>query len=59
MIWGCGKWVFRDGFAEAGWCWGFPRHHLLFLGLAQGGNPGVGVLLVLGVSPLPGTIAGG
>jgi membrane protease YdiL (CAAX protease family) len=29
-----GRYVFRDGFGDAGWRWGRPRHYLLALGLA-------------------------
>jgi len=30
----CGRFVFRDGFARAGWSWGRPRHYVMALGLA-------------------------
>jgi membrane protease YdiL (CAAX protease family) len=29
-----GRFIFRDGFAQAGWHWGKPKHYLLTLGLA-------------------------
>ena len=28
-----GRYVFRDGFADAGWSWGKPRHYLAVFGL--------------------------
>ena len=29
-----GRWVFRDGFKNMGWCWGKPKHYLTVFGLA-------------------------
>jgi membrane protease YdiL (CAAX protease family) len=29
-----GRYVFRDGFEDAGWRWGRPRHYILAVGLA-------------------------
>lgn len=29
----CGKFIFRDGFAVAGWQWGKPKHYLAVIGL--------------------------
>ena len=29
-----GRYVFRDGFEDAGWRWGRPRHYILAFGLA-------------------------
>jgi len=31
--WICGRFIFRDGFAGAGWRWGKPVHYLAVLGL--------------------------
>jgi membrane protease YdiL (CAAX protease family) len=30
----CGKYVFKDGFANAGWCWGKPKHYFFVFLLA-------------------------
>ncbi len=30
----CGRFIFKDGFKEAGWNWGRPKHYLWVLGLA-------------------------
>ena len=30
----CGKWIFRDGFQNAGWDWGKPKHYFYVLLLA-------------------------
>jgi len=29
-----GRWIFRDGFKNMGWCWGKPKHYLAVFGLA-------------------------
>lgn len=31
-----GRYVFRDGFGDAGWRWGKPKHYLLVVGLVLG-----------------------
>lgn len=30
----CGKWIFRDGFSNAGWSWGKPKYYIYAVGLA-------------------------
>lgn len=29
----CGKWIFRDGFANIGWSWGKPKYYIYAVGL--------------------------
>jgi len=30
----CGKWIFKDGFKNAGWSWGKPKHYFYVFALA-------------------------
>lgn len=63
-----GRFVFGDGFDDAGWRWGRPRYYILAFGLALflwlvpfivtmgfalGGAPAVSTPLVLGISLVP------
>ena len=49
-----GRYIFRDGFAQAGWRWGKPKHYVAVLGLALlvWAAP-VAVELVFGLHVLP------
>ena len=62
----CGRFVFRDGFAGAGWKWGKPWHYAIVIGFAralasakQTGQPiGWTIALVIGMLLLPGFVGG-
>ena len=62
----CGRFIFRDGFAGAGWKWGKPWHYAIVIGFAralasakQTGQPiGRTIALVLGMLLLLGFVGG-